>query len=78
MILMGTLRTCSGHCEFLLMSFGLTNAPATFVDPMNIVLKPYLNMLFIVFTDYILIYSRNEKDNATHVRIVLQNLKYKE
>ncbi|WMV13935.1 hypothetical protein MTR67_007320 [Solanum verrucosum] len=60
------------------MSFGLTNTPATFMDLMNRVFKPYLDMFGIVFIDEILIYSRNEEDHASHLRIVLQSLKDKE
>ncbi|KAH0658081.1 hypothetical protein KY289_026829 [Solanum tuberosum] len=60
------------------MSFGLTNSPAVFMDLMDRVFKPYLYMFFIVFIDDILIYSRNEADHASHLRIVLQALKDKE
>ncbi|XP_075080148.1 uncharacterized protein LOC142165509 [Nicotiana tabacum] len=52
----------------------LTNAPATFMDLMNRVFKPYLDLFVIVFIDGILIYSYSETDNAEHLRIVLQIL----
>ncbi|KAH0776134.1 hypothetical protein KY290_007545 [Solanum tuberosum] len=48
------------------------------MDLMNRVFKPYLDMFVIVFIDGILIYSRNEEDHASHLRIVLQTLKDKE
>ena len=59
------------------MSFGLTNAPASFLDFMNEVFKPYLDSFFIVFIDDILIYSRNKEENEHHLRIVLGLLKEK-
>ena len=52
------------------MLFGLTNAPATFMDVMNIVLKNYLDLFVIFFIDDILIYSRSEKEHASQSRVV--------
>ncbi|KAH0661560.1 hypothetical protein KY284_026491 [Solanum tuberosum] len=57
------------------MSFGLTNAPAAFMDLMNRVFRNYLDLFVIVFIDDILIFSKSEDDHMNHLKIVLQVLK---
>jgi hypothetical protein len=64
-----------GLYEYLVMSFGLTNAPAYFMYLMNSVFMPKLDKFIVVFIDDILIYSKNKEDHANHLHIVLQRLR---
>ncbi|GKE62174.1 putative reverse transcriptase domain-containing protein, partial [Tanacetum coccineum] len=68
-------RTRYRHYEFQVIPFGLTNAPAMFMDLINRVYKPYLDKFMIVFIDDILIYSRNKEEHANHLRIILELLR---
>ena len=74
-ILKTAFQTRYGHYEFLVMSFGLTNAPAAFIDLMNWVFRPFLDRFMILFIDDILVYSRSEEEYAMHLRMVLQTLR---
>jgi hypothetical protein len=64
-----------GLYEFLVMSFGLTNAPAYFMYLMNSVFMTELDKFVVAFIDDILIYSKNEKEHAKHLQLVLQCLR---
>ncbi|KAL4018090.1 hypothetical protein IC575_021680 [Cucumis melo] len=68
-------RSRYGHYEFIVMSFGLMNAPAVFMDLMNRVFKEFLDIFFIVFIDDILIYSKTEVEHEEHLSMVLQTLR---
>nr|GEY63813.1 hypothetical protein [Tanacetum cinerariifolium] len=70
-------RTRYGHYEFQVMLFGLTNAPAVFMDLMNRVCKPYLDKFVIVFIDDILIYSKNKEEHGEHLKTILNLLRSK-
>jgi hypothetical protein len=64
-----------GLYEYLVMSFGLTNAPTYFMYLMNSVFMPELDKFVVVFIDDILVYSKNEDDHIKHLHTVLQRLR---
>jgi len=67
-------RTRYGHFEFLVMPFGLKNAPATFQHFINDVLSDYLDDFVISYIDDILIFSNNIEEHHIHVKKVLKRL----
>jgi hypothetical protein len=62
--------------EYLVMLFGLSNAPALFMYLMNSVFMPELDKFILVFIDNILIYSKSEEEHARYLRVILQRLRY--
>jgi hypothetical protein len=64
-----------GLYEFMVMSFGTTNAPTFFMYLMNSIFMNELDKFVVVFIDDILIYSKNEEEHAKHLRIVFQRLR---
>jgi hypothetical protein len=64
-----------GLYEYLVMSFGLINAPAFFMYLMNSVFMLELDKFIVVFIDDILIYSKNNEEHAQHIRIILTRLR---
>jgi hypothetical protein len=73
-ILKTAFSTRYGLYEYLVMSFGLTNAPTHFMYLMNSVYMPELDKFVIVFIDDILIYSNSTNAHEEHLRVVLQRL----
>ena len=67
-------RTHEGHYEFVAMSYGLTNAPATFQPQMNTIFQPLLHKCVLVFFDDILVYSPVEQTHLTDLERVLSLL----
>ena len=68
-------RTRHGQYEFIVMSFGLTNAPTVFMDYMDRIFRPYLDKFVVVFIDDIMVYSKSKKEHKEYLRIVLEVLK---
>jgi hypothetical protein len=65
-------RTRYGHYEFVVVTFGITNAPTTFMCLMSNVLSKFLDIFVLVFIDDILIYSKNREEHEEHLKLVLQ------
>ncbi|KAL0554279.1 hypothetical protein IC582_008196 [Cucumis melo] len=72
---MTAFRSRYEHYEFIVMSFGLTNASAAFMDLMNRVFKDFLDTFVIVFIDDILIYSKTEAEHKEYLHQVLEALR---
>ena len=70
-----SFRMRYGHYEFLVMLCGLTNEPATFMDLMNRVFRPFFDLFVMVFIDDILVYSKYQEDHDMHLWVVLETLR---
>jgi hypothetical protein len=69
-----TLTTRYGLYEYLVMSFGLINAPAHMMYLMNSMLMPELDKFVMVFVDDILVYLKSIEEHEAHLQVVLQCL----
>ena len=69
-----TFRCHYGHFEFLVLSFGLTNAPTTFQSCMNHIFQKQLRKFLLIFFDDLLIYSKSWEENLQHIEEVLNIL----
>ena len=70
-----TFQTRYGHYEFVVMLFGLTNAPVASMDLMNQICMLMLDRSMIIFIDDILVYSKTEELHEEHLRKVLETLR---
>src|SRR4051812_21590 len=70
-----TFTTRNGLYEYTVIPFGLTNAPAYFMNMMSKVFMEFLDKFFVVLIDDILIYSKSKEEHEEHLRLILEKLR---
>ncbi|GBG93083.1 hypothetical protein CBR_g58744 [Chara braunii] len=68
-------KTRYGTYKYLVMPFGLCNAPGTFQTEMHRTFRPYLDKFMVVYLDDILVFSKTTREHAEHLALVLQSLR---
>ncbi|MBW0524048.1 hypothetical protein O181_063763 [Austropuccinia psidii MF-1] len=69
------LRTKSGSFEYLVIPFGLTNAPASSQNLVNDIFQDLLDVYIVVYLDDIMVFSKSEEEHVTHASTVLCRLR---
>ncbi|MBW0537607.1 hypothetical protein O181_077322 [Austropuccinia psidii MF-1] len=72
---LNSFRTKYGSYEYLVMQFGLPNAPASFQNIVNDIFADFFEIFDLVYSDDIIVFSRTQKEPFKHVAAVLQRLR---